>query len=44
MAKQRHVSSEWFALNYAYLGEQDQFFEQLQKAYQEYEAGLSQIQ
>ena len=44
MAKQRYVSSEWFALNYAYLGEKDQFFEQLEKAYQEHEAGLPQIQ
>ncbi len=43
MAKQRYVSSEWFTRIYFYLGEQDQFFEQLQKAYQEYEAGLSQI-
>ena len=44
MAKQRYVSSEWFALNYAYLGEQDQIFEQLEKAYQEHEAVLPQSQ
>ncbi len=28
------------ALIYAYLGEKDQVFEQLEKAYQEHEAGL----
>ncbi len=44
MAKQRYVSSEWFARIYAYLGEKDQVFEQLEKTYQEHQAGLPQIQ
>jgi len=44
MAKQRYVSSEWFARIYFYLGEKDPVFEQLEKAYQEYEAGLPQTQ
>jgi len=44
MAKQRYVSSEWFARIYAYLGKKDQVFEQSDKTYQEHEAGLPQTQ
>jgi len=44
MAKQRYVSSESFARIYFYLGEKDPVFEQLEKAYQEYEAVLPQTQ
>ncbi len=44
MANQRYVSSEWFARIYAYLGEKDQVFEQLEKTYQKHEAVLPQIQ
>ena len=44
MEKQRYVSSEWFARLYAYLGEKDQVFEQLEKTYQKHEAVLPQIQ
>ena len=40
MAKQRYVSSEWFARIYAHLGEKDKVFEQLEKAYEEHQAGF----
>jgi len=38
-AKQRYVSSALFARIYAYLGEEDQAFEWLEKAYEKHEAG-----
>jgi len=40
MAKQRYVSSEQFARIYAHLGETDQVFEQLEKAYDEHDVAL----
>ena len=41
MAKQGYVGSMPFAQVYAYLGEKDQAFEQLEKAYAEHDVGLS---
>ena len=43
MAKQRYVGSMPFAQVYAYLGEKDQAFEQLEKAYEEHDVGLTQF-
>ena len=44
MAKQEYVGTWIFARIYAHLGEKDQVFEQLEKAYEEHEAGLTGIQ
>jgi non-specific serine/threonine protein kinase len=41
MAKQRYVGSMPFAQVYAYLGEKDQAFEQLEKAYAEHDVSLT---
>jgi Tfp pilus assembly protein PilF len=43
IAEQRYVRSLVFARIYAYLGEKDQAFEQLEKAYEEHDVGLTQF-
>jgi len=43
IAKQQYIPSTSFSRIYAYLGEKDRVFEQLEKAYEEHEAGLPQI-